>query len=62
MEYYSAIRRNTFESVLMRWMNLDPLIQGEVKEGHLTSTHIYMDSRRMVPMNLFSEQQWRCGL
>ena len=26
MEYYSAIKRNTFESVLMRWMNLDPII------------------------------------
>ena len=27
MEYYSAIKRNTFESVLMRWMNLEPIIQ-----------------------------------
>ena len=27
MEYYSDIKRNTFESVLMRWMNLDPIIQ-----------------------------------
>ena len=27
MEYYSAIKRNTFESVLMRWMNLEPFIQ-----------------------------------
>ena len=32
MEYYSAIRRNTFESVLMRWMNLEPVIQSEVSE------------------------------
>ena len=31
VEYYSAIKRNTFESVLMRWMNLEPLIQREVK-------------------------------
>ena len=29
MEYYSAIKRNTFESVLMRWMNLEPTIQSE---------------------------------
>ena len=29
MEYYSAIKRNTFESVLMRWMNLEPIIQSE---------------------------------
>ena len=27
MEYYSAIKRNGFESVLMRWMNLEPVIQ-----------------------------------
>ena len=26
MEYYSAIKRNAFESVLMRWMKLEPLI------------------------------------
>ena len=30
MEYYSAIKRNAFESVLMRWMNLEPIIQSEV--------------------------------
>ena len=29
-EYYSAIKRNTFESVLMRWVNLEPTIQREV--------------------------------
>ena len=30
MEYYSAIKRNAFESVLMKWMNLEPIIQSEV--------------------------------
>ena len=30
MEHYSAIKRNTFESVLMRWMSLEPIIQSEV--------------------------------
>ena len=30
MEYYSAIKRKAFESVLMRWMNLEPIIQSEV--------------------------------
>ena len=29
VEYYSAIKRNTFESILMRWMNLEPIIQSE---------------------------------
>ena len=45
MEYYSAIKKNTFESVLMRWMKLELIIQSEVsqKEKHQYSilTHIY---------------------
>ena len=32
MEYYSAIKRNAFESVLMRWMNLEPILQSEVSQ------------------------------
>ena len=32
MEYYSAIKKNTFESVLMTWMNLEPIIQSEVRK------------------------------
>ena len=36
MEYYSAIKKNAFESVLMRWMKLEPIIQSKVsqKEKH----------------------------
>ena len=45
MEYFSAIKKNTFESVLMRWMKLEPIIHSEVsqKEKHQYSilTHIY---------------------
>ena len=39
MEYYSAIKKNSFESVLMRWMKLEPIIQSEVsqKEKHQCS-------------------------
>ena len=44
-EYYSAIKRNAFESVLMRWMNLEPIIQSEVsqkeKDKYHILTHIY---------------------
>ena len=44
VDYYSAIKRNTFESVLMRWMNLEPIIQSKVsqkeKEKYIL-THIY---------------------
>ena len=32
MEYYSAIKRNVFDSVLIRWMNLEPIIQTEVSQ------------------------------
>ena len=32
MEYYSAIKKNAFESVLMRWMKLEPVIQSEVSQ------------------------------
>ena len=31
MEYYLAIKKNAFESVLMKWMELEPIIQSEVK-------------------------------
>ena len=31
-EYYSAIKKNTFESVLMKWMKLEPIIQSEVSQ------------------------------
>ena len=45
MEYYSAIKRNAFESVLMKWMNLGPIIQIEVsqkeKDKYCILTHIY---------------------
>ena len=40
-----AIKRNAFESVLMRWMNLEPIIQSEVsqkeKDKYCILTHIY---------------------
>ena len=45
MEYYPAIKKNAFESVLMRWMKLEPIIQSEVsqKEKHQYSilAHAY---------------------
>ena len=62
MEYYSAIKKNAFESVLMRWMKLEPIIQSEVsqKEKHQYSilTHIY-EFRKMVTMTLYVRQQKR---
>ena len=67
MEYYSAIKKNTFESVLMRWMKLEPIIQSEVsqKEKHQYSIlmHIYalyiFIFRKMVTITLYARQQKR---
>ena len=71
MEYYSAIKRSTFESVLVRWMNLEPVIQNEVNQTEENKNHIltyiyiyihiyiYMESRKMILMNLFAGQEWR---
>ena len=42
MEYYSAIERNAFELVLMRWMNLEPIIQSEVTQKEKNKYHILM--------------------
>ena len=45
VEYYSTIKRNAFESVLMMWMNLEPIIQSKVsqkeKDKHCILMHIY---------------------
>ena len=74
MEYYSALEKNTFESVLMRWMNLEPIIKSEVsqkeKDKYCILTyiytyiyiHIHTESRKMVLKNLFTGQQWRTDM
>ena len=54
---------NAFESVLRRWMNLEPIAQSEVsqkeKYKYHILTHIYMESEEITLINLFSGQQWR---
>ena len=49
-EYYSAIKKNTFESVLMRWIKLEPIIQSEVsqkdKDQYSILTHIYARQKK----------------
>ena len=39
VEYYSAIKKNTFESVLMRWMKLEPIIKSGVSQKEKTPIH-----------------------
>ena len=49
-------KRNTFESVLMRWMNLEPIMQSEVSQKEKDKYCIlmlYMGSRKIVLKNLF---------
>ena len=42
MKYYSVIKRDTFQSVLMRCMNLEPIIQSEVSQKEKYKYHILM--------------------
>ena len=47
MEYYSAIKKNTFESVLMRWMKLEPSeVSQREKPIQYTNTYIWNLERR----------------
>ena len=42
MVYYSALKRNTFDSVLVGWKNLEPTIQNEVSQKEKDKYHILM--------------------
>ena len=63
MEYYSAIKKNSFESVLMRWMKLECIIQSEVsekgKDQYSILTYIYMEFKKMVMITLYAKQKKR---
>ena len=52
MEYYSAIKKTTFESVLMRWMKLEPIIQSEIRKKNTNTVYkpIYRKGRKTVTM------------
>ena len=73
MQYYSDIKKNTFVSVLMRWMKLEPIIWRKVsqKEKNTDTVYwcIYMDFRKTITMTLCMREQKRhrykeqtCGL
>ena len=42
VEYYSAIKRDAFESVLMKWKNLEPIIQSELRERQILYIKTYI--------------------
>ena len=56
-----VIKRNEFESIEVWWMNLEPAVQGEEsqkeKNKYRILTHVYMESRKIVLMNLFVGQE-----
>ena len=47
VEYYSVIQWNEFESVLMRWLNLEPIIENEVSQKEKDKYHILMHIYRI---------------
>ena len=58
MEYYSAIKMNEFESVLVRWMNLEPIIQVSQKEKnkyHIL-THISLEKGMTDHLSIFASR------
>ena len=62
MEYYSAIKRNTFESAVMGWINLEPSMQSKVSQKEknkyyiLTHTHGIQKNGTDEP-----RRAWTCG-
>ena len=62
MEYYSAITRNKSESVVVKWMNLEPLIQSEMseKEKQVLYINAYIWNLKKNGNNEPSRQQ-TCG-
>ena len=62
MDYYSVMKRNEYESVLMRRMNLEPVIYSEVsqKEKKILYNNAYVcNLEKWLLMNLFVGQEWR---
>ena len=60
MEYYSAVKRNDIWSFVEMWMDLESVIQSEVSQKEKNKHRIlsiYVESRKMVQMNLFARQK-----
>ena len=65
MKYYSATKRNETGSFAVMCMDLDSVIQSEVsqkeKKKNIVYECIYVESRKMVQMNLFAGQEYKCS-
>ena len=53
MEYHSAVKRNPFESVLMRWMNLESIIQSEVSQKEKDKYRILIHKNRILKKRIY---------
>ena len=62
MEYYSAIKRDALESVLIRWMNLEPIIQSEVsqkeKNEYHILTHTHTHTHIYIYIYIYNLERW----
>ena len=57
MEYYSAIKKNGIMPFAATWMDLEIIILSEVSQTQKDKYHLYVESKKMVQMNLFSKQK-----
>ena len=58
MEYYSAIKKNIFESVLMRWMKLEPIIQSELSQKEILT--VFLTEEFHGQRSLAGYNPWGC--
>ena len=58
MEYYSAIENNEIMPLAPTWMNLESITRSEVSQKRRQiSYHLYVESKKMIQMNLFTKQK-----
>ena len=59
-EYYSAIKKNAFESVLIRWMKLEPIMQSEVsqKEKHQYCSQFNSVAQSCLNAYIWNLERW----
>ena len=63
MDYCSAIKRNEFESIVIRWMNLEPDTQSKVNQKEKNEYHIihayFWNLEKIALASLFTQKKWR---
>ena len=57
VEYYSAIKRNEIMPFAATWMDLEIFILSEVRQRKTNIYHLYVESKEMIHMNLFTKQK-----